>query len=309
MKIVFMGTPDFAVPCLERLVEDGHEVLGVFTQPDKPKGRNYALTPPPVKVCALQHAIPVHQPKSMRDGEALKILQNLEPELIIVTAYGKILPPEILFLPKYQSVNIHASLLPKYRGAAPIQWSILNGESETGVTSMLMNEGLDTGDMLLTERLEISENMTAGELHNRLSELGACVMSKTIHQIEKGVLAPKPQDDTQSCYAPMLSKALSPLDFHNSAAEVHNKIRGLSPWPAATALLNEKKLKIHASRLAGAGDGRPGEIIACSDEGITVACGDKNCVLITELQAEGKKRMSAGDFLLGHRVECGTLLK
>lgn len=185
-----MGTPDFAVPCLKRLVDDGNEVVGVFTQPDKPKGRGYTLTPPPVKVFAEENGIPVFQPKSMRDGEALEILKRLNPELNVVTAYGKILPPEILYLPKFCSINIHASLLPKYRGAAPIQWCILNGEKETGVTSMLMNEGLDTGDMLISEKLPIDENMTAGELHDKLSLLGADVLSKTIRALLTTALNP-----------------------------------------------------------------------------------------------------------------------
>lgn len=307
MKIVFMGTPDFSVPCLERLVSDGEEVVGVFTQPDKPKGRGYEMAFSPVKECAIKHNIPVFQPKSMKDGEALKIMETLNPDLTIVVAYGKILPKEILYFPKYNSINIHASLLPAYRGAAPIQWSILNGEKVTGVTSMLMNEGLDTGDMLLSEKIEITENMNAGELHDALSIMGAEVMSKTIAEVKANSLKPVKQDDSLSNYSPMLSKALCPTDFTKSAQEVHNHIRGLSPWPVATATLNSKKLKLHSSVIGGKTTLAPGTVVS-TDGVISVACGDGICVDILSVQAEGKKRMSSKDFLLGHKIEKGSVL-
>lgn len=307
MKIVFMGTPDFSVPCLERLVSDGEEVVGVFTQPDKPKGRGYEMAFSPVKECAIKHNIPVFQPKSMKDGEALKIIETLNPDLTIVVAYGKILPKEILYFPKYNSINIHASLLPAYRGAAPIQWSILNGEKVTGVTSMLMNEGLDTGDMLLSEKIEITENMNAGELHDALSIMGAEVMSKTIAEVKANSLKPKKQDDSLSNYSPMLSKALCPTDFTKSAQEVHNHIRGLSPWPVATATLNGKKLKLRSSVIGGKTTLAPGTVVS-TDGVISVACGDGICVDILSVQAEGKKRMSSKDFLLGHKIEKGSVL-
>lgn len=307
MKIVFMGTPDFSVPCLERLVSDGEEVVGVFTQPDKPKGRGYEMAFSPVKECAIKHNIPVFQPKSMKDGEALKIMETLNPDLTIVVAYGKILPKEILYFPKYNSINIHASLLPAYRGAAPIQWSILNGEKVTGVTSMLMNEGLDTGDMLLSEKIEITENMNAGELHDALSIMGAEVMSKTIAEVKANSLKPEKQDDSLSNYSPMLSKALCPTDFTKSAQEVHNHIRGLSPWPVATATLNSKKLKLHSSVIGGKTTLAPGTVVS-TDGVISVACGDGICVDILSVQAEGKKRMSSKDFLLGHKIEKGSVL-
>lgn len=307
MKIVFMGTPDFSVPCLERLVSDGEEVVGVFTQPDKPKGRGYEMAFSPVKECAIKHNIPVFQPKSMKDGEALKIMETLNPDLTIVVAYGKILPKEILYFPKYNSINIHASLLPAYRGAAPIQWSILNGEKVTGVTSMLMNEGLDTGDMLLSEKIEITENMNAGELHDALSIMGAEVMSKTIAEVKANSLKPEKQDDSLSNYSPMLSKALCPTDFTKSAQEVHNHIRGLSPWPVATATLNGKKLKLHSSVISGKTNLAPGTVVS-TDGVISVACGDGICVDILSVQAEGKKRMSSKDFLLGHKIEKGSVL-
>ena len=307
MKIVFMGTPDFSVPCLERLVSDGEEVVGVFTQPDKPKGRGYEMAFSPVKECAIKHNIPVFQPKSMKDGEALKTIETLNPDLTIVVAYGKILPKEILYFPKYNSINIHASLLPAYRGAAPIQWSILNGEKVTGVTSMLMNEGLVTGDMLLSEKIEITENMNAGELHDALSIMGAEVMSKTIAAVKANSLKPEKQDDSLSNYSPMLSKALCPTDFTKSAQEVHNHIRGLSPWPVATATLNSKKLKLHSSVIGGKTTLAPGTVVS-TDGVISVACGDGICVDILSVQAEGKKRMSSKDFLLGHKIEKGSVL-
>ena len=308
MRIIFMGTPEFSVPCLERLIADGEEVVGVFTQPDKPKGRGYELAFSAVKECALKNNIPVFQPVKMKDGEALKMVQELSAELIIVVAYGKILPKDILYCPKYNSINIHASLLPRYRGAAPIQWSVLNGEKKTGVTSMLMNEGLDTGDILLQKEVEISENMTAGELHDILSLCGAEVMSQTIEALKNNELKPIKQDDSLSNYSPMLNKDLCPTDFSKPAAEVHNHIRGLSPWPVATALLDGKTIKIHSSVLGGKSDAEPGTII-CSDNMITVVCGDKRCVNILELQLEGKKRMTAKDFLLGHRIAEKTILK
>ncbi|MEG2079962.1 MAG: methionyl-tRNA formyltransferase [Oscillospiraceae bacterium] len=217
MKIVFMGTPEFSVPCLQRLIDEKYDVVGVFTQPDKPKGRGYELSPPAVKVCALANDIAVFQPKSMKDGEALKILKELEPELIVVIAYGKILPADILYFPKYGSINIHASLLPKYRGAAPIQWAVINGEQKSGVTSMQMNEGIDTGDMLLKAEIPIDINMTAGELHDALSKIGADVMQDTIKAIIENRLNPIKQNDNISTYSPMLSKELCPIDFNKSA--------------------------------------------------------------------------------------------
>ncbi len=308
MRVVFMGTPDFAVPCLSRLLADGEEVVGVFTQSDKPKGRGYEMTPPSVKVEALAHNIPVFQPKSMRDGEALRILQELKPDLSVVVAYGKILPKEILYFPTYNSINIHASLLPKYRGAAPYQWCILNGEKKTGVTAMLMDEGIDTGDMLLQAEFPITPDMTAGELHDALSALGAEVMSDTIRALRQGNLHPIPQTG-ESNYAPMLDKSLCPIDFRKSAEEVHNQVRGLSPWPTATAMLCDKRYKIHATRLTGRESAeKAGTIISVTD-GIEVACGDGKTVCITELQPEGKKRMTAKAFLLGHSLQAGDSFK
>lgn len=304
MRIVFMGTPEFAVPCLERLVSDGHEVVGVFTQPDKPKGRGHKMQFPPVKEKAVEYNIPVFQPQKMRDGTAYSVLKELDPELIIVVAYGKIIPQDILDLPKYGCVNIHASLLPRYRGAAPIQWCVLNGEKKSGVTSMQMDAGLDTGDMLIKAETDIDENMTAGELHDKLSVLGAEVMSQTIKKIVDGTLEKTKQDDSLSNYAPMLSKELCPIDWTKPAEKIHDQIRGLSPWPVATASLNGEIYKLHKSEKAGKTKGVPGEIVSV-DGGLTVSCGDGNSIHILTVQAPGKKAMSCADFLRGHKIEVG----
>lgn len=307
MDIVFMGTPEFAVPCLERLIADGHNVKGVFTQPDKPKGRGHKVQFPPVKECAVKSDIPVFQPTKMRDGEALSTLSELNPELIIVVAYGKILPKEILEFPKYGCVNIHASLLPKYRGAAPIQWSVINGETISGVTSMQMDVGLDTGDMLLSADVEIGENDTAGDLHDKLSVLGAEVMSETINMITEGKLNPLKQDDSLSNYAPMLTKDLCPIDWNETALNIHNKVRGLSPWPIAITTIDGKNLKIHKTALTSGYNGRPGEVVY-SDKKLIVACSDSAIEIVT-LQLEGKKAMSAADFMRGNPIKLGTILK
>ena len=301
-----MGTPDFSVPCLEALIKT-EEVVGVFTQPDKPKGRGYELTPPSVKVCAEKYNIPVFQPASMRDGKALEIISSLNAELIIVVAFGKILPKEILESVEYGCINIHASLLPKLRGAAPIQWSIINGEAVTGVTSMQMDVGLDTGNMLIKKSIPITENMNAGELHDALSLLGAEVMTETMDLLKKGGLNPQIQDDSLSNYAPMLSKELSPIDFYDTAKNIHNKIRGLYPWPVAVTKLNGKTLKIHESRLSDTKTCAEAGTVIDLQNGICVACGDGNTVLLTEIQLEGKKRMNYSDFLRGHKIEKGTV--
>lgn len=308
MDIVFMGTPEFAVPCLERLIEDGHNIKGVFTQPDKPKGRGHKMQFPPVKECALAADLPVYQPLKMRDGEALAILEDLNPELIVVVAYGKILPAEILSFPKYGCINIHASVLPAYRGAAPIQWCVLNGESISGVTAMQMDVGLDTGDMLLTKTVPIGENETAGELHDKLSVLGAEVLSETIGLLLDDKLEPVKQNDKLSNYAPMLSKELCPIDWNEPADKVHNKVRGLSPWPVATTKWDEKNVKIHKTIVSDQYNGVPGEVLV-SDNNLIVACGDSTAIEILTLQLEGKKAMSAADFLRGNPINKGTILK
>ncbi len=304
MRIVFMGTPDFAVPCLQALIDDNNEICAVFTQPDKPKGRKYVLTPPPVKELALKHSLPVYQPITLKDGSALNILQELNPELILVVAYGKILPKEIIELPPYGCINIHASLLPKYRGASPIQQAVLHGEKKTGVTSMYMDIGLDTGDMLLKTEVDIGENETADELHDRLSAVGAKLIVETVHAAAAGTLVRTPQDDAVSTYAPLLTREMSIIDFSKSAAEIHNQVRGLNSWPSATTTLEGKKLKIHRTCLAK-GQGQPGTVLSLNP--LIVACGS-GAIEITELQPEGKKKMTAQEYLRGHKLDIHTIL-
>lgn len=304
MRIVFMGTPEFAVPCLSALINK-HEVLAVFTQPDKPKGRKQVFTPTPVKEKALEYNIPVYQPNTLKDGESFKLLSEINPDVIIVVAYGKILPKNILELPNYGCINVHASLLPKYRGAAPIQWSIILGEKKTGVTTIQMDEGIDTGDMIQSASLTIGENETADELHDRLSELGAKLIIETLETVENGTATYTKQEDSLSNYVSMLSKDISPIDFTCVAQAVHNKVRGLNSWPSATAVMDGKRIKIHKTRVVD-GSGQPGEIISL--EPLIVACG-KDAVEILELQLEGKKKMTAEDFLRGHKIELHTFLK
>ncbi|MBQ6213740.1 methionyl-tRNA formyltransferase [Ruminococcus flavefaciens] len=308
MKIVFMGTPDFAVPCLRTLAESSHDTAAVFTQPDKPKGRGYKLIPTPVKAAAEEYGIPVYQPLSLRKGddaeESMRILREISPDLIVVTAYGQILPKEILELPKYGCINIHASLLPKYRGAAPINWVLLNGEKETGVTSMQMSEGLDTGDMLIKRATEIGENETCEELYARLSAMGGEVLAETIDAVEKGTLKPEVQDDSLSCYSPMIRKEMSALDFSKSAAEVHNTIRGVTGF----TMLDGKRLKVFRSEIAqGSFDGAENGAVV-DTASFAVKCGDGKAVIFREVQPEGKKRMKTEDFLRGKKLEKGEIL-
>ena len=303
-----MGTPDFAVPCLEALVKSENQVVGVFTQPDKPKGRGYELAPPPVKVCATENNLEVFQPKSMRDGTALEIINSLNADLIVVVAFGKILPKEILESVKYGCINIHASLLPKLRGAAPIQWSILNGDTVTGVTAQQMDIGIDTGDILMTKEFVIPENMNAGELFDTLSDMGAEVLMDTIEAVKNGTLNPVKQDDSQSTYASMLSKELCPVDFTKPAFTVHNQIRGLYPWPVATTKIDGKTYKIHKSqKLTEKFSGNAGEVVDNNNR-LVCMCGDGNCIEILEIQAEGKRKMDAASFLRGKKIEIGTVL-
>ncbi len=307
MRIVFMGTPDFAVDCLDILVENGHEVVGVFSQPDKPQGRKQIMTPPDVKIRALELGLDVYQPESFKDGEAAEILEKLDPELIVVVAYGKLIPQRVLDIPKYGCINVHASLLPKLRGAAPIQWSVINGEKETGVTTMQLDAGLDTGDILLVKKTDIKPDETSGELFDRLKVLGAQLLIETINELLSGTLKPVKQDDSQSTYASMLSKNISAVDWTKSAQQVHNHIRGLEPWPVASTVINEKVVKLYGSRLGSYVGGIAGEIIKCDRE-FEVCCGDGNTVIITSLQAQGKNKLLASDFLRGFRVEKGTII-
>ncbi len=305
MRIVFMGTPEFAVPSLRALVEAGHEIAGVFTQPDKPVGRHQnRLQSCPVKEYALSADIPVYQPAKLRDGEALSALRELSPELIAVAAYGKILPPDILALPKYGCVNVHSSLLPRYRGAAPINWAILNGEDKTGVTIMYMAEGLDTGDILTQGETAIGIDENAQQLTARLAELGAELLVKTVEDIAAGTVSPVPQDESGACYAPMLSKELSPIDWTQPARRVHDQTRGLYPWPAAAAELDGVRCKVLRTKLTGETDRRPAGTVAQADKkGLKIVCGDGIILEIEELQPDGKKPMAAAAFLAGHPVK------
>ena len=305
MRIVFMGTPDFAVPCLQRLLEDGHEVPAVFTQPDKPVGRHAVLTPPPVKQLALSRGIPVYQPTKMRDGTVAALLRELAPDCLVVVAYGRILPQEILDVPPRGCVNIHGSLLPRYRGAAPIQWSVIRGETVTGVTSMFMDAGMDTGDIIDTLTTPIGENETAGELFERLAPLGARLLSATLAAIADGTVTRRPQNDAEATMAPMLEKAMGRLDLTRPAQELHNQVRGMNPWPGAFCTAGGKTLKIHETRVA-AGSGAPGTLL-CADP-VTVACGEGALQLVT-VQPEGKPRMAAEAWLPGARLPQGARLE
>lgn len=307
MRIVFMGTPDFAVPSLKALVDAGHEVCGVFTQPDKPKNRGMKFQASPVKEFSLSIGIPVFQPAKMRDGEAMGILQELSPELIVVAAYGKILPPDILSLPRLGCVNVHSSLLPKYRGAAPINWAILNGEEETGVTIMYMAEGLDTGDILAQEATLICIEENAAQLFERLANIGAKLLVETVEQLGTGTVKAVPQDDSLSCYASMLSKELSPVDWSKTARQLHDQVRGLYPWPSATAVLDGVRCKILRTSLSELHtEQAPGIVLQADKRGLRISCGGGGVLEIEELQPDGKKAMAASAFLMGHPIQPGT---
>ena len=301
MKILFMGTPEFAVPSLNALLGAGHTVCGVFTQPDKPKNRGMKLLPSPVKVCALSHEIPVFQPAKMRDGEALGYLRELDPELIVVAAYGKILPSEILDYPVKGCINVHSSLLPKYRGAAPINWAILNGEVVVGVTIMHMAPALDAGDIIAQVSTPIGADETAPTLTARLAELGAELLVSAVEAIGAGTAARTPQDEADSTYAPMLSRELSPMDWSKPARTLHDQVRGLLPWPAAVAEFGGIRCKVFSTDLPlQTTDAAPGTILEAGKRGIDIACGGGTVLHIDELQADGGKRMKAADYLRGH---------
>lgn len=308
MKIAFMGTPDFAVPCLRALAESEHEIVGVFCQPDKPVGRKQELTPPDVKVEALKYGFEVFQPVSLRNGTGVEILEKIKPELVVVVAYGKILPHDFLVYPKYGCINIHASILPKYRGASPIHFAVLNGDKITGVTAQQMDDGLDTGDILHVGAAEIGENDTTEYMYEVLAPLGAKVLTETIDMIENGTLSPVKQNESEASKVGLLTKDMSVIDWTKSAFEIHNKIRGLYSWPGTVTKLAGKNLKIHKSIIADKkGNNIPGEIVF-SDGRIVVACGDNNCIELLEIQLEGKKRMDIPSFLNGYKIEKGTVL-
>ena len=307
MKIVFMGTPDYAVNTLEALIKSGNEVAAVFAQPDKPVGRKQILTPPPVKVCATEHNIPIFQPNTLRDGKALEILKEINPEVIVVVAYGKILPKEILDLPKYGCVNGHASLLPKYRGASPIQWCIVCGEQETGITTMLMDEGMDTGDILDTVTVKIGEEETAEELFDRLAVLSADLMVSTLEKLEKGVITPIPQNHNDATHAPIIKKEMARLDFTKTAREIHNAIRGYYSWPCAFFMMNGKRVKVISARIGGKTNEKAGTVIGNSDE-LIIACGENSSIRLLTVQPEGSKAMSSKQMLCGNKIPLGTVV-
>ncbi len=299
MRIVFMGTPDFSVPCLRALIESKHEVVGVICQPDKPVGRKQILTPPPVKTEALSHDLRVLQPATLRNGAGRAILEELQPDLVIVVAYGKILPPDFLSYPKYGCVNVHASLLPRYRGASPIHWAILNGDSETGVTTMQMDEGMDTGDILLVKKVPIGPDDTAEELFETLSHVGAAAMLETIEAVEAGALHPVRQDNSKAVNVGLLTKQLGEIDWSKPAQQIHNQIRGLFSWPGAYTYWNGTVLKIHKARLSTQSCSKAPGTVVQTKGGLLVACGDGRCVELLEVQLAGKKRLDAMAFLNG----------
>lgn len=308
MRIVFMGTPDFAVPVLESLCDAGHEVAAVVTQPDKPRGRGKEMQYTPVKKTALERNIKVYQPQKVKDEEFVQILKEINPDVIVVVAFGQILPPVILDMPKYGCINVHASLLPKYRGAAPIQWVIIDGEKETGITTMKMDKGLDTGDMLLKTVVPIDEKETGGSLHDKLASMGGTLIVETLKGIEEGNIIPEKQDGTKSNYAKMLDKKLGKIDFSKPAEEIERLIRGLNPWPSAYTLLNGKTLKIWDADVRNEKTDMPyGMITEVTNDEISVSTGD-GLLIIRELQLEGKKRMDTESFLRGYKVEKGEKL-
>lgn len=322
MRIVFMGTPHFAVPCLEALLAAGHEIAGVVTQPDRPKGRGHKFTPPPVKVLALEKGLPVYQPERIKHPDFVATLKELAPDIVVVVAFGQLLSKEILTLPKYGCVNVHASLLPKYRGAAPIHWAVINGEEETGVTIMYMDEGLDTGDMILWESVTIENRDTTGVVHDKLSALGARLLQEAVAQIAAGTVSRLPQDHDRSTYAPLLTKETELIPWGKSAIEVKNLIRGLNPWPGAYTYFHEQVLKIWSAEQweegasfgsdGGTGLSSPGDssglvTAILPKSGFVVQTGTGR-LLITEVQLQGSRRMAAADFIHGRGLTPGIIL-
>ncbi|MBP1728024.1 MAG: methionyl-tRNA formyltransferase [Deltaproteobacteria bacterium] len=305
-RIVFMGTPQFACPTLQMLLDRGENVVAVVTQPDRPKGRGQQLQPPPVKELAARHGIPVIQPLKVRVPEAVEEIRTYAPDLIVVVAFGQILPKALLDIPRLGCINVHASLLPRYRGAAPLNWCIINGETETGITTMLMDVGLDTGDMLVKRAMPILPDEDAGSLHDRLALLGAAAMAETLDLLAAGKLSPEKQDDSLSCYAPLLKKELGEIDWQKSPESIKNLVRGITPWPGAYTRLHGRLLKLFTASVAS-GEGFPGTVLRADSSGLEIAC-HGGSIVFTDLQLEGKKRMSAADFLAGYRVAPGTVL-
>ncbi len=304
MRIVFMGTPDFASASLKKLIDEKFDVVGVFTQPDKPKGRGMELCASPVKELALENGLPVFQPVKMRDGTALAQIKALEPDILVVVAYGRILPDDILAVPKYGAINVHGSLLPKYRGAAPIQWAVLNGDKVTGVTTMYLASEMDTGDIIYTAETEIGEYETSGELFDRLKDMGAELLVKTLRDIDAGTAPRTPQDHSKASYVTMLDKSICPIDWNKTPREVLKHIYGLQPWPVASMELEGKTVRVFAAKYTdGKTEKTPGAVVSTDKGGLEIACANGETLLITELQAPGKKRMGAEDYLRGHQIK------
>lgn len=304
MRIVFMGTPDFAAASLKKLIDEKYDIAAVFTQPDKPRDRGMKLSYSPVKELALENNIPVYQPTKLRDGTATELIKSLRPDILVVVAYGRILPDDMLEVPKYGAINVHASLLPKYRGAAPIQWAVLNGDKITGVTTMYLASEMDTGDIIYTSETEIGEFETSGELFDRLMVMGAELLDRTLCDIEAGTAPRKPQDHGKASYVKMLDKSLSPIEWAKTPREIIKQIYGLQPWPVATAELDGKVFKIYSAEYTQNKTVKaPGSVVSAGKKGIEIACLGGETLLITELQAAGKKRMKASDYLLGHPIK------
>ena len=301
MRVVFMGTPDIAATCLTKILSDGFQVVGVYTQPDRPKGRGRKLMPSPVKEVAIAHDIPVFQPENFREDETVEQLRALQPDVVAVVAYGRILPQRVLDIPPKGCINIHASILPSYRGSAPYQWAVLDGQKETGVTAMYLCREMDAGDMIDVAKTPIGEDETAGELLDRLAVLGADLLSRTLTAFAEGTVTRTPQDPAGISFAPMLDKTMCPIDWNKTAQQVHDQVRGLHPWPVATMELKGKKFKVHATKIVE-GSGQPGEILGLTKTGLKIACGE-GAVEVISLQAEGGKRMAAPDYFRGHPLE------
>ena len=301
MRVVFMGTPDIAATCLKKILADGFEVVGVYTQPDRPKGRGMKMVFPPVKEVAIANNLPVFQPENFREDETVEQLKNLRPDVVAVVAYGRILPQRVLDLVPQGFINIHASVLPQYRGSAPYQWAVLDGLKETGVSAQFMVHAMDAGDVVGVSKTPIGPDETAGELLDRLAVLGADLLSETLTKYENKELIPVPQDESKVTMAPMLDKSMCPIDWTKNAQQIHDKVRGLHPWPVATMELQGKKFKVHATKIVP-GSGKPGEILGLTKTGLKIACGD-GAIEVTSLQAEGGKRMAAPDYFRGHPLE------
>jgi methionyl-tRNA formyltransferase len=305
LRVIFMGTPEFACPALQKLVDRGEQVVAVVTQPDRPKGRGQRLMPPPVKELAVRHEIPVYQPVKVRAPEFVEIIRSFAPDVIVVVAFGQILPKVLLDIPPLGCINVHASLLPRYRGAAPLNWCIINGETETGVTTMLMDVGLDTGPMLLKQSTPVGQNEDILSLHDRMSIMGAELLSETLDGLAAGTIVPQEQEDSRSCYAAMLKKEDGRIDWNRNAGSIHNQVRGLAAWPVAYTFLDDQVLKVYRARVAG-GSGLPGTVLQANKQGIEVAC-KKGSLIIEELQLAGKKRLEAVSFLAGYTITAGKL--